>query len=189
MLFRSTQGFKREGDIIAVLGVTYDDLAASEYAQTVLGHTTDELIVDGVVPRIDLDQEKRMQETLLRLADKCLLNSAHDCSDGGLAVAIADCCFSSLGRKALGAEIDLKNNGLSAEALLFGESPSRIVISFKPENIENVKMAAVDCPFEVIGHVGGDNLNISVNNEAKVTSSIADLETAWSDSLKSRLEN
>ncbi len=184
-----THGFKREGDIIAVLGLTNDDLAASEYVQTILGHTTDELIANGVVPRIDLDQEKLVQETLLRLADECLLNSAHDCSDGGLAVAIAECCFSSLGREAIGAEIKIINDELSAESLLFGESPSRIVISFKSENIENVKMTAGDCHFEVIGQVGGDNLNISVNNEAKVTSSIADLETAWKDSLKNRLEN
>lgn len=183
-----TYGFKREGDIIAVLGVTRDDLAASEYAQTIRGLTTDELIANGVVPQIDLDQEKLVQETLLRLADLCLLNSAHDCSDGGLAVTIAECCFSSLGRKGMGAEIDLKSNGLSDEALLFGESPSRIVISFKPENLENVKMIAGDCPFEVIGQVGGDNLDISVNKEMKITSPIADLETVWRDSLKSSLE-
>ena len=118
-----------------------------------------------------------------------MLNSAHDCSDGGLAVAIAECCFSSLGRKEIGAAIDINGDGLSAEALLFGESPSRIVISFKPENLESVKMIADDCPFEVIGYVGGDNLTISVNGDAKVDSPIADLETAWRDSLQSRLEN
>ena len=122
--------------------------------------------------QLDLDQEKLVQETLLRLADQCLLNSAHDCSDGGLAVAIAECCFSSLGRKAMGSEIDLDSNGISAESLLFGETPSRIVISFKPENIENVKMSAGDCPFEVIGTVGSDNLNISINQEKKIKASI-----------------
>jgi phosphoribosylformylglycinamidine synthase len=184
-----TQGFKNEGDIIAVLGITREDLAASEYAQTVLGHTTGQLIANGALPQLDLDQEKLVQETLLQLADKCLLNSAHDCSDGGLAVAMAECCFSSLGRKAIGAEIDLKSNGFSTEALLFGESPSRIVISFKPENLENVKITAGDCPFEVIGHVGSDKLNISVTDDAKVAASIADLETAWRNSLQSRLEN
>ena len=184
-----TPGFKNEGDIIALLGTTHDDLAASEYAQTILGLTTDDLIANGAIPQVDLDQEKLVQETLLRLADQCLLNSAHDCSDGGLAVAVAECCFSSLGRKAIGAQINIDNSDLSPESLLFGETPSRIVISFKPENVENVKMAAGDCQLEVIGQVGGDNLNIAVNNEPRVTSLIADLETAWSDSLKSSLEN
>src|SRR5215204_4172545 len=64
-----TQGFKAEGDLIAVLGETKDDLAASEYAQTILGLTTAELIENGVVPEIDLDFEKCVQETLLKLAD------------------------------------------------------------------------------------------------------------------------
>ena len=90
-----TQGFKTEGDLIALLGETKDDLAASEYAQTIVGLTTGELIENGAVPVLDLDLEKRVQETCLRLADEFLIKSAHDCSDGGLAVAIAESCFSS----------------------------------------------------------------------------------------------
>src|SRR5207237_5758285 len=79
-----TQGFKYEGDLIALLGVTRDDLSVSEYAQTILGRSTDELIANGRVPQLDIELEKRVQETLLKLADAQLLKSAHDCSDGGL---------------------------------------------------------------------------------------------------------
>ncbi|MFN0278132.1 MAG: phosphoribosylformylglycinamidine synthase subunit PurL [Pyrinomonadaceae bacterium] len=183
-----THGFKNEGDLIAVLGVTHDDLAASEYAQIILGHTTDELIANGDVPRIDLQQEKLVQETLMRLADQCLINSAHDCSDGGLAVAVAECCFSSLGRSAIGAEIYLHNSDLSIESLLFGESPSRIVISFAPENLESIKTSLSDCPFEVIGNVGSPELKISVNEQTLIETPIGDLESAWKDSLKHKLE-
>ena len=184
-----TQGFKSEGDLIALLGTTGDDLSVSEFAQTVLGISTDELIETGEVPVIDLKLEKKVQETCLKLADQYLLKSAHDCSDGGLAVAIAENCFSSLNRKTIGAEIQLKSENLSTEAILFSESPSRIVISFAPENLEKVKEAVKDCPFEVIGKVGGTNLRIRTNESETISVSIAELENAWSSSLENQLEN
>lgn len=183
-----THGFKSEGDIIAVLGETKDDLAASEYSQTILRHTTDELIAAGQVPQIDLNAETLVQDTLLKLADQMLLSSAHDCSDGGLAVAIAESCFSSLGRPAIGAEISVQESTLSPAALLYGETPSRIVISFAPEKEAAVKALVGDCPMFELGRVTGDSLNISINAEPVVTALVEDLETAWSDSLKNRLE-
>src|SRR5215204_5807986 len=185
-----TQGFKAEGDLIAVLGVTNDDLAASEYAQTILGLTTAELIENGVVPEIDLDFEKCVQETLLKLADAFLLKSAHDCADGGLAVSIAESCFSSLNNPANGAEIELSNGAnLSAEALLFGETPSRIVISFAPENLEKIKEIAESnkCPVELIGKVTGESLEITVNGSKMVSEKITELEAAWKTSLENQL--
>lgn len=182
-----TQGFKNEGDAIALLGVTGDDLSVSEFAQTVLGRSTDELIADGRVPRLDLNLEKKVQDALLRLADAMLIHSAHDCSEGGLAVAIAESCFSSLGRDAIGASIDLRSQGLLPEAVLFGESPSRIVITFSPENLEKVEKTVGDCPFEVIGTVGDDALKIIIDGEPMVSSAIADLEGLWETSLEKRL--
>jgi phosphoribosylformylglycinamidine synthase len=181
-----THGFKTEGDPIALLGTTGDDLSVSEYACTVLGLSTDDLIESGRVPVLDLDLEKRVQDACLALADEKLLRSAHDCSDGGLAVAIAECCFSSLGRAALGAEIEIQADGLSTEALLFGESPSRIVISFAPEHLERVKEIAGDCPFKVIGTVGGSHLKI---NAGEISAPVAELESAWKNSLGDRLVN
>ena len=79
--------------------------------------------------------------------------SAHDCSDGGLAVAIAECCFSSLGTRGGRCRDHVREGGLSAEAQLFGESPSRIVISFTPEKLERVTeiAAGLNCPLTVIG--------------------------------------
>ena len=184
-----TQGFKTEGDLIALLGTTNDDLSVSEYAQTILGYTTNELIEIGEVPRINLDLEKKVQDVCLLLADKYLLNSAHDCSDGGLAVAISESCFSSLNNQANGAEIELKNENLSAESLLFGESPSRIVISFAPENFDKVKETIGDCPFEIIGKVSGESLKIKTGGEEKISVSIAELQNAWKTSLEKQLEN
>ncbi|MFZ1699191.1 MAG: phosphoribosylformylglycinamidine synthase subunit PurL [Pyrinomonadaceae bacterium] len=183
-----TQGFKDEGDFIAVLGETRDDLAASEYAQTILGLSTQEIIANGVIPIVDLKQEKRVQDTLLRLIDECLINSAHDCSDGGLAVAIAECCFSSLGRNAVGAEIKLSAADVSPESLLFGETPSRIVISYSPDNAQKVGEIVGDLKFETVGKVGGKHLSFQIESETKINASIADLEAAWTNTLRSRLE-
>ena len=184
-----THGFKDEGDIIAILGETRDDLASSEYAQTILGLTTDQIIANGAFPTIDLEQEKLVQDTLLNLIDQCLIKSAHDCSDGGLAVTIAECGFSSLGREALGAEIDLVSNDLSPASLLFGETPSRIVISFAGESAENVYALIGACPFAVIGKVGGTSLTIGVDGLGVLNASVEDLETAWTNSLGDQLEN
>jgi phosphoribosylformylglycinamidine synthase len=186
-----TQGFKNEGDLIALLGLTNDDLSVSEYAQTVLGFSTDELIAVGEVPKIDLELEARVQNTCLKLADECLLQSAHDPSDGGLAVAVAESCFSSLNRTAVGATIELKDKNLPNEVLLFSESPSRIVISFSPENTEKIQVIAKEngCPFEVIGKVGKEDLNIFINNSEIISSSIFELEEFWTNGLEMRLQN
>jgi phosphoribosylformylglycinamidine synthase len=185
-----TQGFKNEGDLIALLGETKDDLHAGEYAQSVLKLTTDELIENGIVPQIDLDLEKRVQQTCLNLADKFLLNSAHDCSDGGLAVTIAESCFSSLNRQSTGAEIDLKDKNLSIESLLFGETPSRIVISFAAEKLSEIEAIAKenDCPFQVIGKVAREDFRVRINEKEVISASISDLENAWKTSLERQLE-
>jgi phosphoribosylformylglycinamidine synthase subunit PurL len=185
-----TPGFKTQGDIIALLGETKDDLAASEYEQTILGLTTGELIENGEVPALDLNLEKRVQETCLNLADALLINSAHDCSDGGLAVAIAESCFSGLNHAAVGAEIDLKDENLDAATHLFSESPSRIVISFSAEKLNEVERLAGenDCPFQVIGKVSGADLKIKFNGAETVSASVAELENAWETSLEKQLE-
>jgi phosphoribosylformylglycinamidine (FGAM) synthase-like enzyme len=89
----------------------------------------------------------------------------------------------------MGAEIELNNEELSAEALLFGETPSRIVVSFAASNLDKVRELAGDHPFEVIGRVGGESLSISLNGEIKYTESINKLESAWKKSLSKLLEN
>jgi phosphoribosylformylglycinamidine synthase len=182
-----TNGFKNDGDLIALLGITRDDLAASEYSQTVLGLSTQHLIGLGAAPNVNLEEEKRLQEILLRLIDECVISSAHDCSDGGLAVTIAECCFSSLGRDAIGAEIELTTNGLSPESLLFGETPSRVVISFAADKLEKVKDTIGPCPFAVIGKVSGSALRILIDGSPSVGVPVADLESIWANALRGQL--
>ncbi|MGH9881963.1 MAG: phosphoribosylformylglycinamidine synthase subunit PurL, partial [Pyrinomonadaceae bacterium] len=100
-------GFKNEGDIIALLGTTKDDLSISEYAVVVQSLPSEQIIQSGRVPQLDLEFERAVQAVCLEAAEAGLLQSAHDCSDGGLAVALAESCFSSLNRTAIGAEVNL----------------------------------------------------------------------------------
>jgi phosphoribosylformylglycinamidine synthase len=183
-----TRGFKRESDLIALLGETLDDLAASEFAQTIAGLSTQQLIDNCMVPHVDLEAEQRVQQTVLTLADECLIHSAHDCSDGGLAVAIAESCFSSLGRDAVGAEITLDNKGLSNEALLFGETPSRIVISFDAEHLDRVEAIARNVKFQLIGKITGKSLTVKNGETELLSSPIDQLEGAWRNLLQTVLE-
>ena len=181
-------GFKSSGDIIALLGVTNDDLSISEYAATIEGRTTLEMITEGRVPVLDLELERSVQETCLRAADGGLLRSAHDCSDGGLAVALAECCFSSLNREALGAEVDLADR-LPRQTLLFSESPSRIIVSFAEAALGQIKEIAAElsCPLTILGRTSGEHLSIKADGEEIINLAVAELETAWRTSLASKL--
>jgi phosphoribosylformylglycinamidine synthase II len=182
-------GFKREGDLIALLGTTRDDLTISEYAVTVREQPVADLIASGKVPVIDMTLERAVQDVCLEAAESGLLQSAHDCSDGGLGVALAECCFSSLNREAIGAELNLIGV-LPVPALLFAESPSRIVISFDEAKHDDVAALAAkhSVPLAVLGNVGGKNLSIQVNGEPSIAQPVHELEDAWRKSLPQKLE-
>jgi phosphoribosylformylglycinamidine synthase II len=181
-------GFKQE-DLIALLGLTGNDLSISEYAAVVEGQSTEEMIANGAVPRIDLKAELAVQNVCLEAAEAGLLSSAHDCSDGGLAVALAECCFSSLNHQRIGADITIQNS-LPIPAALFSESPSRIVISF-PESSQTAVAdiaARYNCPFTLIGRAGGEALKIKVGDTEVVSAEVAALEDVWRSSLSKKLE-
>jgi len=182
-------GFKRAGDLVGLLGRTSDELGVSEYAATVDGRSVAELIATGAVPRIDLKLERAVQDTCLEAAEAGLLQSAHDCSDGGLAVALAECCFSSLNREAVGAELEM-TEPLSTTSQLFSESPSRIIISFDAAQREAIEAIAAryEVPFSVLGQTGGASLIIKNNGEVAIDRTVAELEAAWRDSLPRKLE-
>jgi phosphoribosylformylglycinamidine synthase len=182
-------GFKQEGDLIALLGVTADDLTMSEYSVTVEGRSVAELIALGEVPAIDLNRERAVQQACLEAAEAGLLQSAHDCSDGGLGISLAESCFSSLNREALGADLKLSGT-LSTSCSLFAESPSRIVVSFDPAQQEAVAGIAKqhEVPFAILGSAGGKQLRIAVNEEVVIDQPVADLENAWRNALPEKLE-
>ncbi|MBA2705120.1 MAG: phosphoribosylformylglycinamidine synthase subunit PurL [Blastocatellia bacterium] len=182
-------GFKQPHDLIALLGTTADDLSISEYAAVIDGMSTAEMIANGAVPQIDLEVERAVQNACLAAAEAGLLGSAHDCSDGGFAVALAECCFSSLNRPGLGANISLRD-ALPVTLALFSESPSRIIISFAAAaqaEIENIAQRE-NCPLVLIGEVSDDVLQIKVGDEKVVSANIAELENVWRGSLPKKLE-
>ncbi|HYP00451.1 MAG TPA: AIR synthase related protein, partial [Pyrinomonadaceae bacterium] len=183
-------GFKTEGDLVALLGTTGDDLSVSEYAATVRGRTTEAMLSAGRLARLDLKLEQTVQAACLQAADESLLRSAHDCSDGGLAVALAESCFSTLNRPAIGATLDLSGDTLSAVAQLFAETPSRIVVSFDEQARERVEEIAsgLNCPLSIIGRVGGDDLRITIDSQPAVSQNVRELETHWRTALGKRLQ-
>ncbi len=152
-----TQWFKDEGDVILLLGKTREDLGGSEYLK-VLHHRE-----QGSPPFLSLETEKAVQDFIVHVIHEGLVQSAHDCSDGGLAVALAECCVSSPGVRQ-GAVVRLSLDSLRRDALLFGESQSRVVLSVKPDRAETVLNRAWDggIPAMNIGTVGGNRFVIDV---------------------------
>ena len=182
-------GFKNPGDFIALLGMTREDLSISEYAAVIEERSFDKLIGNGRVPVLDLEAEVSVQTACLRAAENGLLRSAHDCSDGGLAVALAECCFSSLNREVFGAEIDLTGE-YDLATRLFSETPSRIVISFDQSALGDIEeiVAAASCAMTILGNVGSDRLRIESDGEEVIQLDVAELEKTWRSSLAAKLQ-
>ena len=178
-------GFKKEGDFILLLGTTEEDLSLSEYASVCLESND----ADVAVPKLDLDRELSVQRTCVEAAEAGLLQSAHDCSDGGLAVALAENCFSTLGRSSIGAHIELESS-LSSTVTLFSESPSRIIVSVDSTNLVELGSIAGknNTPVAVIGRVTGTALRVWANGEELIALEVAELETAWRAALSHKLE-
>ena len=141
------------------------------------------------MPSLDLNTELGVQTACLRAAEAGLLRSAHDCSDGGLAVALAECCFSSLNREAVGADIDITGE-YDLPTRLFSETPSRIIISFDQSALGDMEeiVAAAGCPMTLLGNVGSDRLRIESDGEEVIQLDVAQMEQAWRSSLKEKLQ-
>src|SRR5256884_9997743 len=115
--------------------------------------------------------------------------SAHDCSDGGLAVTLSECCFSSLNREAFGADIDITGED-DIVTRLFSETPSRIIVSFDQSALGDIEeiVAAASCPMTLLGNVGSDRLRIESDGEEVIQLDVAEMESAWRSSLKDKLQ-
>jgi phosphoribosylformylglycinamidine synthase len=179
----TTQWFKGDDRAIILLGTTTNDLGATEYARATLGG------LKGRVPQLDLDLERRVQEACLKIIQAGLVESAHDCSDGGLAVTIAESCFSSYRRDAVGCEVNIEGE-LSVAALLFAETPSRIVLSAVDSNVAQILDIARELKVaaRVLGKTKAERLKIGVNGEHVIDRRVAEVESAWRGVLPSTLE-
>ncbi|MCX5686675.1 MAG: phosphoribosylformylglycinamidine synthase subunit PurL [Candidatus Omnitrophica bacterium] len=177
---RVTQDFKKEGDMVVLLGENAADLSGSEYLYLV------HRIKKGN-PQIDMKKEKAVQEACLEAIESGIVNSAHDCSEGGLAVALAESCISNKDRM-LGAAIKLDGN-TRKDAALFGEAPSRIVISINKNKLpvleSIVRKHAV--PHKILGSVEGKKLTIQCGNTTIIDQTLAKLSDTWRNAIPNRL--
>ncbi len=174
----TTQWFKGDGDVVVLLGRTREELGGSEY----LAVTRD--VVRGTPPWIDLSVEMQVQQVCLAAIREGLVRSAHDLSEGGLAVALAEACISGPGDP-LGAEIEMEAD-IRPDAWLFGESQSRILVSLRKKHVnrlrEVARAAGVQCT--VLGEVRGRRLRIG----NLIDVSAVDLRSAWADALAAHMD-
>jgi phosphoribosylformylglycinamidine synthase len=171
--------FRTTGHKIAMLGETRGQLGGSEWLLMTAGK------IAGRPPVLDAAREKALQSVVRELVRGRKVASAHDPSEGGLAVALAECCMADA-EKPVGAEVTLPVGSMAPHAYLFGEDASRVVISFGPEREAEIAAActAAGVPFASIGTVGGDSLVIS----GLVDLPVARLSDAWRRGIPSLMK-
>src|SRR5262249_46104995 len=152
----TTSWFKHEGNAVILLGEPADDLGVSSYALATVGESV------GRVPKIDLEIELQVQEACLSAIRAGLVESAHDCSDGGLAATLAECCFSSHPHNPIGCSAELRGT-LPPAAQFFSEPPSKITLAVAPKNVDAFLTIAGEggVTERVIGKPGGERLPLT----------------------------
>jgi phosphoribosylformylglycinamidine synthase II len=155
------------------------EFGSSEYAKEVLG------ALWGYPPDLDLEKEAALQKAVIELVQQGLVESAHDCSDGGLAVALAEKTFA----KGLGARVNVVSNGLPAEFALFGEDASRIMLSCDLHNVARIQQVAEEYGIaaDVLGETIPERLEISLDGQVVVSASVSGLSAAYKSALESAL--
>jgi phosphoribosylformylglycinamidine synthase II len=189
-------GFDKEGDAIVLLDgfdagilrsaqndrLRQEEFSSSEYAKATQG------IVAGVPPAINLAAEKRLVECLVSLASAGLILSAHDVSDGGVAVTLAESCFASDG---LSADVNLARDAELAEVALFGERGARAVVSLSAASL--ARLDAVAAQYGVvanrIGTVTRSEFRIQLNGTPVIRGDVSSFRKAWSESLAAAIES
>jgi phosphoribosylformylglycinamidine synthase len=187
----TTQYFKNEGDVILLIGDIGHELGGSMFLKVCHGRK------EGLPPRINFDREMAVQNSVRELIRSGLLRSAHDCSEGGLAIALAECCFHP--EQQLGAKIEVEqrsqlrtdeNHERDAHVTLFNESQSRIVVSIAAENVDAATkiLHERNVPHQQLGHVGGTDLLIRIAG-SEFRWPVAEIHHCWSDAIRAAVES
>ncbi|HXC44838.1 MAG TPA: phosphoribosylformylglycinamidine synthase subunit PurL [Candidatus Dormibacteraeota bacterium] len=155
------------------------EFGSSEYAKEILG------VLWGYPPELNLEKEVELQKAVIELIQQSLVDSAHDCSEGGIAVALAEKAFA----KGVGARVNLASNGLPAEFVLFGEDASRIVVSCDPGNVERIKQVAEKHGIvaDLLGETIPERLEISLDGRVVVSAAVSELNRVYETALESSL--
>lgn len=177
-----TQDFKNENDAIFLLGKPSDEMAGSEYLYIVHREKKGN-------PTIDIELEKRLQKACLEAITSGIINSAHDCSEGGLAAALAESCATNA-KRLTGATINIDTQSMRLDGMLFGEAPSRIIVSLDKKNSQNLKAICekANVPYLELGRVGGENLLIKDKNKTIIDVPVKKLSNTWRNAIPSRLK-
>jgi len=180
-------GFRQAGRTVVLLRASEPgdltdaetEFGSSEYAKEILG------ALWGYPPEIELAREAALQKAVVELAQAGLIESAHDCSEGGLAVTLAECAFASGG----GVSVELASQGLPPEFVLFGEDASRVVVSCTRENLGAVQDLAIKYGIsaEVLGATITEQMEIRLDGRVVVSSSVAELRDAYEGALQAAL--
>ena len=181
-----TRMFPEAGLDIVLLGEASGALDGSEYLKITHG------LVRGRPAAVDLCRERVLQSLLVEAARDGLLRSAHDCADGGFAVTLAECCVESAGG---GARVELpataeQDDGFSLVRALFGEAPSRVVVSVSDVERDSLleRASAVSVPAVVIGKTGGDRLRVTVCGAVVADIGLDEAERSWANGLTQHFE-
>ena len=174
--------FQVAGAVVMLLGAPGGALGGSEYLKVMHG------LVRGVPPALDLDAERALQQLVADLATAGRLRSAHDCSEGGLAVALAECAFESDG---IGFDVTVPaGDAGGVAAALYGEAASQVVVSVREADVDAVQgqAEAAGVPVHVLGRTGGARLRMKIDGEPAVDVALADAEQRWSSGLSAYFE-
>ncbi|HXD99156.1 MAG TPA: phosphoribosylformylglycinamidine synthase subunit PurL [Candidatus Acidoferrum sp.] len=168
----STQWFKGPGHRVALLGPDAVSLGGSEYLWLRHGQ------VGGRLAPLDLGVERRVQAAVRAAIEAGLTTATHDCSEGGIVAALAEACVT--GKALIGCDVSLPA-GPRRDHVLFGEGPSRVVVSVEPERAREFEalMAESAIPWRWIGTTGGDRLRVQVGAGAVVNVGLDQIEHAW----------
>ncbi len=180
---RVTQDFKKDGDVIVLLGSPSGSLAGSEYLRLVHKQKKGN-------PGIDIEFERRVQAACLEAIESGLVKSAHDPSEGGLAVCVAESCISNR-RRMRGARLavaGLAQEGGRLDEILFGEAPSRIVVTVESEDLARLEEVAKrhSVPCFRLGTVGGDRLVMTHGGTSAIDLPVKDLSDTWRSSIPAK---
>jgi phosphoribosylformylglycinamidine synthase len=181
------QDFREPGRMIVLLRASEpcdatdaeSEFGSSEYAQEILG------VVWGYPPELELEKEAALQKALVEMAQAGLLDSAHDCSDGGIAVTLAESAFA----KGVGMSLDLASHGLPPEFVLFGEDASRVVISCDRDNFSAIQRVAVKYRIaaDLIGETAPERMEIKLDGRVVVSAPVSELRNAYEGALEKAL--
>ena len=177
--------FKNTGDAIYLVGETKQELGASELAYMLQEESEGVSGIGGNVPSIDPERNLSAYKALTKAMHAGLVESAHDCSDGGLSVAIAESCFGiDAGAKIDISSLDSFDDKLDSWGAIFGESLGRIVVSINPKNIQAFEEIMAAVAHQSIGEVGNNDDLVIMKNDTKIlTASITKLREAWKGTL------